>query len=69
MKGLTGILKKLQTGQTSLLMAHKQILELPDMSINKHCSCEEEDKRGETSVMCCNDCGKPTEDFWKTPNN
>jgi hypothetical protein len=29
-----------------------------------HCSCVDEDKHGETSIMCCNECGKPTEEFW-----
>jgi hypothetical protein len=28
------------------------------------CVCEEEDKHGYTEVKCCNECGKPTEDFW-----
>lgn len=29
------------------------------------CQCKEEDKHGETSIMCCNNCGLSTEDFWK----
>lgn len=28
------------------------------------CQCKPGDKHGETSVMCCNECGLPTEDFW-----
>jgi hypothetical protein len=28
------------------------------------CVCSEEEKHGETSVMCCNHCGNPTENFW-----
>lgn len=28
------------------------------------CSCEEDDKTGQTSVMCCNVCGLPDENFW-----
>lgn len=28
------------------------------------CQCKNEDKHGETSIMCCNHCGKPTEEFW-----
>jgi len=28
------------------------------------CSCNDNDKHGETSIMCCNHCGKPVEDFW-----
>jgi len=29
------------------------------------CKCKEEDKHGETSIMCCNECGLPTEKFWE----
>lgn len=28
------------------------------------CTCPPERRSGETSVMCCNLCGKPTEEFW-----
>ena len=28
------------------------------------CQCKEEAKTGQTSVMCCNICGLPDEDFW-----
>lgn len=28
------------------------------------CVCNNEDKHGQTTVWCCNECGKPTEDFW-----
>ena len=28
------------------------------------CQCPNEVKHGETSVMCCNHCGLPTEEFW-----
>jgi hypothetical protein len=31
---------------------------------NIKCNCKKANKTGETSVMCCNICGKPTEDFW-----
>lgn len=31
-----------------------------------HCTCSKEDKHGETSVRCCNACGKPTENFWQS---
>ena len=31
---------------------------------SKHCTCIEDQKHGETSVMCCNECGLPTDDFW-----
>lgn len=27
-------------------------------------ACECQSRTGETSVMCCNHCGKPTEEFW-----
>ncbi len=30
------------------------------------CDCDNEIKTGQTSVMCCNICGKPDEDFWST---
>jgi hypothetical protein len=29
-----------------------------------HCVCSENNKHGETSIICCNECGKPTEKFW-----
>jgi len=32
------------------------------------CSCRNDDKHGETSIMCCNRCGKPMEDFWTKQN-
>jgi hypothetical protein len=28
------------------------------------CNCDNEIKTGQTSVMCCNICGKPDEKFW-----
>ena len=28
------------------------------------CTCKNEIKTGQTSVMCCNICGKPDEKFW-----
>ena len=28
------------------------------------CNCDNEIKTGQTSVMCCNVCGKPDEAFW-----
>lgn len=28
------------------------------------CRCPDKIKHGETSVMCCNECGRPTEEFW-----
>jgi hypothetical protein len=28
------------------------------------CNCDPESRRGTTSVMCCNLCGKPDEEFW-----
>lgn len=31
---------------------------------NIKCQCDNEIKTGQTSVMCCNICGKPDEDFW-----
>lgn len=34
-----------------------------------YCICKEEEKHGETSVMCCNECGLPTEKFWSGKNN
>lgn len=32
---------------------------------NDDCECNSEYKTGQTSVMCCNVCGKPDEDFWR----
>lgn len=31
------------------------------------CNCNQEVKTGQTSVMCCNICGLPDEDFWQPP--
>jgi hypothetical protein len=31
---------------------------------NIKCQCKPDEKHGQTSVMCCNDCGLPDEDFW-----
>lgn len=28
------------------------------------CTCDPKNMHGETSIMCCNECGKPTEGFW-----
>jgi len=28
------------------------------------CLCTPSERHGETSVMCCNECGQPVEDFW-----
>lgn len=28
------------------------------------CTCKDEERHGETSIMCCNHCGLPTEKFW-----
>lgn len=30
------------------------------------CQCPENKKHGETSIMCCNECGRPAEEFWTT---
>jgi len=31
------------------------------------CNCKDEIKTGQTSVMCCNVCGLPDEEFWQPP--
>ena len=36
----------------------------PDMAF---CHCSNDEKHGQTSVMCCNHCGLPDEEFWKRP--
>lgn len=36
--------------------------------MNRICICHESEKHGQTSVMCCNKCGLPDEDFWKPPS-
>lgn len=33
------------------------------------CHCNNDDKHGETSIMCCNECGLPTEKFWQLGNS
>lgn len=33
--------------------------------MNTICICHESEKHGQTSVMCCNRCGLPDEDFWQ----
>lgn len=33
--------------------------------MNKICICHNSEKTGQTSVMCCNVCGLPDEDFWQ----
>ena len=43
----------------------KAPLILPTKSPRGMCQCLPKDQHGETSVMCCNHCGMPTEDFWK----
>lgn len=37
-----------------------------EQQASRHCNCSDEDKHGETAVMCCNRCGKPTEKFWQS---
>lgn len=37
--------------------------------MNKICTCHESEKTGQTSVMCCNKCGLPDEDFWQPPTS
>lgn len=39
----------------------------PSKSPRGWCNCTPEEQHGETSIMCCNRCGKPTEDFWQKP--
>lgn len=34
---------------------------------NKFCTCHDSEKHGQTSVMCCNNCGLPDEEFWHKP--
>lgn len=33
------------------------------------CNCKDEIKTGQTSVMCCNVCGLPDEEFWEIPSD
>jgi len=35
---------------------------------NKFCTCHDSEKHGQTSVMCCNKCGLPDEEFWHNPS-
>jgi len=36
---------------------------------NKFCTCHDSEKHGQTSVMCCNKCGLPDEEFWHNPSS
>jgi hypothetical protein len=51
-----------------MIYQHKTEDEIVEMFIDKKedlkCSCDNEIKTGQTSVMCCNICGKPDEKFW-----
>jgi len=48
-------------------MRLNEIIKEIEIKVGKgtHCTCNDEDKHGETSIMCCNECGKPTEKFWR----
>jgi len=35
---------------------------------NKFCTYHDSEKHGQTSVMCCNKCGLPDEEFWHNPS-
>jgi hypothetical protein len=37
--------------------------------VNGNCKCSPDEKHGQTSVMCCNRCGLPDEDYWEVPAN
>ena len=52
-------------GRTAIRL--NEIIKEIEIKVGKgiHCTCNEEDNHGETSIMCCNECGKPTEKFWR----
>ena len=37
---------------------------IENLELPPQCRCPEKIKHGETSIMCCNECGRPTEEFW-----
>jgi hypothetical protein len=37
--------------------------------IARNIGCQCKDRTGETSIMCCNNCGLPTEEFWVRREN
>lgn len=41
-----------------------KVMNLEDKLADIQCKCNPEQKHGETSIMCCNKCGLPTEKFW-----
>jgi chromosome segregation ATPase len=41
-----------------------KVMNLEDKLADIQCKCNPERKHGETSIMCCNECGLPTEKFW-----
>lgn len=58
------------TGNTSDKGLNEFLLELENEALRIHaavgrnCQCTPDDTTGATSVMCCNNCGMPTEYFW-----
>lgn len=47
------------------LIAQDRLRVDTDKAQDFKCKCSEGESTGETSVMCCNGCGLPVEDFWK----
>lgn len=66
-----------ECGETELARIWTKVEKIREKQANKpkhspllklestHCQCTTEQRTGETSVMCCNHCGLPVEDFWK----
>ncbi len=52
--------KRLNSILKSVHMVAPKEIALPNIK----CKCSENEKHGETSIMCCNHCGLPTEAFW-----
>lgn len=55
---LAGLINSLPNGEASNVSKNEKAKEFIG------CTCKDEVKHGETSVMCCNECGKPVESFW-----
>jgi len=48
---------------------HNQFVAVPAPAVSGNCKCNNEIKTGQTSIMCCNVCGLPDEQWWQVPAN
>ena len=56
------------TMKAEVIRGQLAVLQLNFDDCRLGCKCQPQDRHGETSVMCCNNCGKPTEEFWVNEN-